>query len=68
MVGIACLLYTSIHTHGLGPIGLLGMWVADRTGRPLVLTWHTDFEAYADHYWHIAPFLNACLLYTSRCV
>ena len=48
-----------IHTHGLGPIGLLGMWVAERTGRPLVLTWHTDFEAYADHYWHIAPFLNA---------
>ncbi|MGC3995268.1 MAG: glycosyltransferase [Propionicimonas sp.] len=48
-----------IHVHGLGPIGLLGMWVAERTGRPLLVTWHTDFEAYADHYWHVAPFLNA---------
>jgi glycosyltransferase involved in cell wall biosynthesis len=48
-----------IHVHGLGPIGLLGMWVAERTGRPLLVTWHTDFEAYAEHYWHVAPFLNA---------
>ncbi|MFZ0530233.1 MAG: glycosyltransferase [Propionicimonas sp.] len=48
-----------IHVHGLGPIGLLGLWVAERTGKPLLVTWHTDFEAYADHYWHIAPFLNA---------
>ena len=48
-----------IHVHGLGPIGMLGMWVAERTGRPLVITWHTDFEAYADYYWHVAPLLNA---------
>ncbi|MDR1852175.1 MAG: glycosyltransferase [Propionibacteriaceae bacterium] len=48
-----------IHVHGLGPIGLLGMWAAQRTGKPLLLTWHTDFEAYADHYWHLAPLLNA---------
>jgi glycosyltransferase involved in cell wall biosynthesis len=48
-----------IHVHGLGPIGLLGLWVAERTGKPLLVTWHTDFEAYADHYWHVAPFLNA---------
>ena len=48
-----------IHVHGLGPIGLLGMWVAERTGRPLVITWHTDLEAYAEHYWHVVPFLNA---------
>jgi len=48
-----------IHVHGLGPVGLLGMWVAERTQTPLLVTWHTDFEAYADHYWHIAPFLNA---------
>lgn len=48
-----------IHVHGLGPIGLLGLWVAERTGKPLIVTWHTDFEAYADHYWHVAPFLNA---------
>ena len=48
-----------IHVHGLGPIGLLGLWVAERTGKPLMVTWHTDFEAYADHYWHLAPFLSA---------
>ncbi len=48
-----------IHVHGLGGVGLLGMWVAQRTNRPLVVTWHTDFEAYAQHYWHVVPFLNA---------
>ncbi|MFZ0530473.1 MAG: glycosyltransferase [Propionicimonas sp.] len=48
-----------IHVHGLGPIGLLGMWVAERTGKPLVVTWHTDLEAYAEHYWHVVPFMNA---------
>ncbi len=48
-----------IHIHGLGSIGLLGMWVAERTGRPMVITWHTDLEAYAEHYWHVVPFLNA---------
>lgn len=56
-----------IHVHGLGPTGLLGMWVAQRTGVPLVVTWHTDFEAYAEHYWHLAPFLNAIYkLYQAR--
>lgn len=48
-----------IHIHGLGPIGLLGMWVAERTNRPMVITWHTDLEAYAEHYWHLVPLLNA---------
>ena len=48
-----------IHVHGMGPIGLLGMWVAERTGKPLIITWHTDLEAYAEHYWHVVPFLNA---------
>lgn len=48
-----------IHIHGLGSIGLLGMWVAERTNRPMVITWHTDLEAYADHYWHLVPFLTA---------
>jgi 1,2-diacylglycerol 3-alpha-glucosyltransferase len=48
-----------IHIHGLGSIGLLGMWVAERTGKPMVITWHTDLEAYAEHYWHVLPFLNA---------
>ena len=48
-----------IHVHGLGAIGLLGMWVAERTGKPLIITWHTDFEAYADHYWHMVPIFTA---------
>ncbi len=48
-----------IHVHGLGGVGLLGMWVAQRAERPLVVTWHTDLEAYAEHYWHLGPFLNA---------
>ncbi|MDR1768690.1 MAG: glycosyltransferase [Propionibacteriaceae bacterium] len=47
-----------IHVHGLGTIGLLGVWLAQRTGKPLVTTWHTDFEAYAEHYWSLAPLLN----------
>ena len=48
-----------IHVHGLGGVGLLGMWVAQRANKPLIITWHTDFEAYADHYWHLVPLLNA---------
>ncbi|MFV0452252.1 MAG: glycosyltransferase [Propioniciclava sp.] len=48
-----------IHVHGLGPIGLLGMWAADRFSIPLMVTWHTDFEAYADHYGYITPFADA---------
>ncbi len=56
-----------IHVHGLGGVGLLGMWVAQRTGKPLIITWHTDFEAYADHYWHLVPLLNAAYkVYTMR--
>ncbi len=56
-----------IHVHGLGGVGLLGMWVAQRTGKPLIVTWHTDFEAYADHYWHLVPLLNAAYkVYTMR--
>lgn len=48
-----------IHVHGLGPVGILGVWVADQTEVPLMVTWHTDFEAYADHYSHLAPFADA---------
>ena len=48
-----------VHVHGLGGIGLLGLWVAQRADRPLVVTWHTDLEAYAEHYWHLGPFLYA---------
>ena len=48
-----------IHVQGLGPIGLLGVWAADRAECPLMVTWHTDFEAYADHYAMLTPFLDA---------
>ncbi|WP_028708942.1 glycosyltransferase [Propionicicella superfundia] len=47
-----------VHVQGLGPAGLLGMWLARRSGAPLLVTWHTDFEAYADHYWHLTPLLD----------
>ncbi len=48
-----------IHVHGLGSVGLLGVWAARRAGVPLLVTWHTDFEAYADHYRALHPFLDA---------
>lgn len=48
-----------IHVHGLGPLGMLGVWAADRCDVPLMVTWHTDFEAYADHYSHLTPFIDA---------
>ena len=48
-----------IHVHGLGSVGLLGVWAAQRCGVPLLVTWHTDFEAYADHYAQLTPFLDA---------
>jgi glycosyltransferase involved in cell wall biosynthesis len=48
-----------IHVHGMGPVGFLGMWLAQRTGKPLLVTWHTDMEAYAEHYWYLIPLLNA---------
>lgn len=48
-----------IHVHGLGTVGLLGVWAADRLGVPLMVTWHTDFEAYADHYALLAPVADA---------
>ncbi len=48
-----------VHAHGLGSVGLLGWWAARRCRVPLVVTWHTDFEAYADHYASLTPFLDA---------
>lgn len=51
-----------IHVHGLGGVGLLGVWAADRLEVPLMVTWHTDFEAYADHYAVLTPFLDAYYL------
>lgn len=48
-----------IHVQGLGTVGMLGVWAADRTERPLMVTWHTDFAAYADYYAAMTPFLDA---------
>lgn len=48
-----------IHVQGLGTVGMLGVWAADRTERPLMVTWHTDFAAYADYYSAMTPFLDA---------
>lgn len=47
-----------LHVHGFGPIGALGVWAAKRCKLPMILTWHTDFDAYADHYSAILPLLN----------
>ncbi|QMV84822.1 glycosyltransferase [Corynebacterium hindlerae] len=47
-----------IHVHGFGPIGVLGLWSAVRHDIPLVVTWHTDFDAYAEHYPAILPVLR----------
>ena len=48
-----------IHVHGLGTVGMLGVWAADRLDLPLMVTWHTDFEAYTDHYALFTPFADA---------
>lgn len=50
-----------IHVHGFGPVGLLGTWAAKRLGLPLLVTWHTDFDAYADHYSAVLPLLTQVL-------
>ncbi len=47
-----------LHVHGLGTVGALGVWAAKRLGKPLLITWHTDFDAYADHYSAVLPLLR----------
>lgn len=47
-----------IHVHGFGTVGVLGIWAARRLGIPTILTWHTDFDAYADHYSAVLPLLT----------
>lgn len=47
-----------LHVHGFGPLGVLGVWAANRLDLPLIMTWHTDFDAYADHYASILPLLD----------
>ncbi|NLE98769.1 MAG: glycosyltransferase family 4 protein, partial [Propionibacterium sp.] len=50
-----------LHVHGFGTVGALGMWAARRLDVPLMLTWHTDFDAYADHYASVLPLLTGVL-------
>ncbi|MDO5678619.1 MAG: glycosyltransferase [Propionibacteriaceae bacterium] len=47
-----------LHVHGFGTIGVLGTWAAQRLGIPMIQTWHTDFDAYADHYSTVLPLLT----------
>lgn len=47
-----------IHVHGFGTVGVLGVWAARRLNIPMILTWHTDFDAYADHYATLMPLLT----------
>jgi 1,2-diacylglycerol 3-alpha-glucosyltransferase len=46
-----------VHVHGFGPVSLLGIHLAKWAGIPLVVTWHTDLEAYVRHYRHLMPVL-----------
>lgn len=39
-----------VHVHSLGPIGIAGLERARRDNIPLVISWHTDYEAYAAFY------------------
>ncbi|HMR47762.1 MAG TPA: glycosyltransferase [Arachnia sp.] len=49
------------HVHGFGAIGALGTIAARRLGIPLLTTWHTDFEAYADYYSQWLPLVDGVL-------
>jgi glycosyltransferase involved in cell wall biosynthesis len=39
-----------VHVHTTGPIGMAGFRLAESRRVPLVVTWHTDLLAYADHF------------------
>jgi glycosyltransferase involved in cell wall biosynthesis len=39
-----------VHVHTTGPVGMAGFRLAERRKVPLVITWHTDLVAYADHF------------------
>ncbi len=59
MARVAALEPDVIHVHGLGLVGLMGVALARRTGIPLVVTWHTDWDAYTAHYSALAPMAAA---------
>jgi 1,2-diacylglycerol 3-alpha-glucosyltransferase len=39
-----------VHVHTLGPLGVMGLVAAKASRRPTVLSIHTNFDAYAEHY------------------
>lgn len=47
-----------IHVQGFGTVGALGVWAAVRLNIPMLVTWHTDFDAYAKHYAPVLPLLT----------
>ncbi|MEV0610533.1 glycosyltransferase [Polymorphospora rubra] len=56
-----------VHVHTPGPLGLLGVLAARQLGLPLVQTYHTDLEAYADAYRVPVPALRGAVrLYARR--
>ncbi len=59
VTGVGDLKPDVIHVHGMGIVGLMGVALARRTGIPLVVTWHTDWDAYAEHYAMLTPVLSA---------
>lgn len=56
-----------VHVHTPGPLGLLGVLAARQLGLPLVQTYHTDLQAYADAYRVPVPALRGAVrLYARR--
>jgi glycosyltransferase involved in cell wall biosynthesis len=39
-----------VHVHTTGPVGMAGFRMAGKLGVPMVLSWHTDVLAYAEHF------------------
>ena len=59
VTGVGDLKPDVIHVHGMGIVGLMGVALARRTGIPLIVTWHTDWDAYAEHYAMLTPVVSA---------
>jgi glycosyltransferase involved in cell wall biosynthesis len=49
-----------VHVHTTGPVGMAGFRLAGERRLPLVLTWHTDLLAYADHFLEIPVGASYC--------
>jgi glycosyltransferase involved in cell wall biosynthesis len=51
-----------VHVHTTGPVGMAGFRLAGARRLPLVLTWHTDLVAYAEHFLEIPVGAAYCAL------